>query len=461
MPSSSATCSTTTVSTSASRSDRVSARCSIGRRKSTSRVGVAPAAAHQRRQRHRVGGPVVGDLGRVLDGVLDQAEPVLPALVDVGDDVEDQVVEALAAGTPLRAAGRSAATPGPRMPRPRRSRRRVARLPTASSTAASLIGRGRRVGGYRRRRESCPSLFAHGVRPRRGHDADLRLRRPDGRARPARDLRRAARLRPLRRPQRAALAPRAAGRCCGSRRTRPPRDPRATTCSRSPTPSARPARPPRAAIPGRRRPTRPAARSPAAATCACSPPTDAATRPADARLRPWPNHATPATLDAIFKAYDVRGTVPDQLDDDLARAPAPRSSRSIGATHRGRRPRHAAELARPRRRLRRGRDGGRCRRDPDRARVHRPALLRLRQPRPRPARCSPPATTRRSTTASSSAAPRARRSAWTPGWPRSATPWPRGDPRRRRPGRHRHPARRPRGVRRAPADPGARRRAAG
>ncbi|MEO7421208.1 MAG: phosphomannomutase/phosphoglucomutase, partial [Ornithinibacter sp.] len=26
----------------------------------------------------------------------------------------------------------------------------------------------------------------------------------------------------------------------------------------------------------------------------------------------------PANLDAIFKAYDVRGTVPDQLDDELA-----------------------------------------------------------------------------------------------------------------------------------------------
>ncbi|MCW2711659.1 MAG: putative phosphomannomutase, partial [Marmoricola sp.] len=27
----------------------------------------------------------------------------------------------------------------------------------------------------------------------------------------------------------------------------------------------------------------------------------------------------PANLSAIFKAYDVRGTVPDQIDDDLAR----------------------------------------------------------------------------------------------------------------------------------------------
>src|SRR6476469_3862771 len=28
----------------------------------------------------------------------------------------------------------------------------------------------------------------------------------------------------------------------------------------------------------------------------------------------------PANLDAVFKAYDVRGTVPDQIDEDLARA---------------------------------------------------------------------------------------------------------------------------------------------
>ena len=42
MPSSSATCSTRTVRTSASRSARVSQRCSMGRRKSTSRVGWPP-----------------------------------------------------------------------------------------------------------------------------------------------------------------------------------------------------------------------------------------------------------------------------------------------------------------------------------------------------------------------------------------------------------------------------------
>ena len=40
----------------------------------------------------------------------------------------------------------------------------------------------------------------------------------------------------------------------------------------------------------------------------------------------------PANLDAIFKAYDVRGTVPDQIDDDLARAHRrARSSQVTGA----------------------------------------------------------------------------------------------------------------------------------
>ena len=30
--------------------------------------------------------------------------------------------------------------------------------------------------------------------------------------------------------------------------------------------------------------------------------------------------ATADALTAVFKAYDVRGTVPDQIDEDLARA---------------------------------------------------------------------------------------------------------------------------------------------
>ena len=122
MPRSSATCSTTTVSTIASRSVRFSQRCSIGppEEHEPGRGGAGPA--DQRRERHRVGVPVVGDLRGVLDGVLHQAEPVLPAPVDVGDDVEGELVEALAGGAAGRTAGQLREDRGPRMPRPRRSR---------------------------------------------------------------------------------------------------------------------------------------------------------------------------------------------------------------------------------------------------------------------------------------------------------------------------------------------------
>ena len=40
----------------------------------------------------------------------------------------------------------------------------------------------------------------------------------------------------------------------------------------------------------------------------------------------------PANINAIFKAYDVRGTVPDQLDEDLARATGKAYVQVTGAT---------------------------------------------------------------------------------------------------------------------------------
>jgi phosphomannomutase len=40
----------------------------------------------------------------------------------------------------------------------------------------------------------------------------------------------------------------------------------------------------------------------------------------------------PATVQAVFKAYDVRGTVPDQIDDDLARATGRAFVQVVGAT---------------------------------------------------------------------------------------------------------------------------------
>ncbi len=38
------------------------------------------------------------------------------------------------------------------------------------------------------------------------------------------------------------------------------------------------------------------------------------------RVAPWPTPSIPTNLAAVFKSYDVRGTVPDQIDEDLARA---------------------------------------------------------------------------------------------------------------------------------------------
>ena len=114
----------------------------------------------------------------------------------------------------------------------------------------------------------------------------------------------------------------------------------------------------------------------------------------------------PANLDAVFKAYDVRGTVPDQIDEDLARAVGAAFVAVTGADASGRssgttcgRPRRAWPAPSPRAPPRPGADVV-----ADRAGLDRPALLRLRAASGCPARCSPPATTRRSTTASRCAA---------------------------------------------------------
>ena len=82
------------------------------------------AAADQRGQRHLAALPVVRELRGVLDGVLHQAELVLPPQVDAGHDAERQVVEPLAVWSAARGCpGCRGSTPGPRIPRPRRSRR--------------------------------------------------------------------------------------------------------------------------------------------------------------------------------------------------------------------------------------------------------------------------------------------------------------------------------------------------
>ena len=123
-------------------------------------------------------------------------------------------------------------------------------------------------------------------------------------------------------------------------------------------------------------------------------------------------------LDAIFKAYDIRGIVPDQLDADAGAADRRRLRplrRRRRRRPRARRPRHAPDGRRavrapsPRASTSQG-----ARRRRPRPGLHRPHLLRRRHARRARARCSPPRTTRRSTTASSCAWPAPGRSARTP-----------------------------------------------
>ena len=118
----------------------------------------------------------------------------------------------------------------------------------------------------------------------------------------------------------------------------------------------------------------------------------------------------PGNLAAVFKAYDVRGTVPDQIDE-RPRARGRQRVRAVDRTAGRRRSWSATTCAPPRpgmaRAFAEGAGRGRRRRDPDRAGLHRRALLRLGQPRACPGRCSPRATTPRSTTASRCAGRRA------------------------------------------------------
>ena len=106
---------------------------------------------------------------------------------------------------------------------------------------------------------------------------------------------------------------------------------------------------------------------------------------------------TPTSLDTIFKAYDVRGVYPDQLDESVARLVGDAFVSFTGAS-----------------RVLVGRDAcpssgplteaffegataaGAGRRRP-RAGLHRPRLLRVRVPPTPAARCSRPATRCRTT----------------------------------------------------------------
>ena len=89
----------------------------------------------------------------------------------------------------------------------------------------------------------------------------------------------------------------------------------------------------------------------------------------------------PQVLDDIVKAYDVRGTVPDQLNADVAHALGVAFARFAKAPTAARRPRHAAVRPRAGRCVRRGRArAGRRRRRP-RPGLDRPRLLRRRHAR--------------------------------------------------------------------------------
>src|SRR3954466_1576582 len=71
-------------------------------------------------------------------------------------------------------------------------------------------------------------------------------------------------------------------------------------------------------------PPKPVVRSVDADTCGCSarrtPDLPAASRPRAADSLASMSAPSAAALSAVFKAYDVRGTVPDEIDEDLARA---------------------------------------------------------------------------------------------------------------------------------------------
>ena len=265
------------------------------------------------------------------------------------------------------------------MPRaPRRPRRRARRHPRREPNRDVVPG-----GGYRLPRESCPPLFAHRLRPSRGHHADLRLRRPDGRARPAGDLRRAARLRPVRRAQRAALGAARLGGAAPGARTRPPRAPPSDDLLALADAVREAARPAPAAAARARRGDRPRDRPPRPpARCSDHRLTGRGRAARPLGSAPWPTPSTPRTSTPSSRRTTSAAPSPTRSTRSWPAPPGARSCEVIGADDRRRRPRHAAELARHGRRLRRRRDRGRRRRRADRAGLHRPALLRLRAPRP-------------------------------------------------------------------------------
>ena len=229
----------------ASRSPRDSQRCSIGSPEQHQPGGHRAGAADQRGQRDGAGVPVVGDLRGVLDGVLHQAEPVVPAPLDVGHD--RRAPGRRTARRAERAEGspgsdRQHAGPAHAPPAPVAGAARAARWPAVAvllSTPASLIGRAEHGGTVAR---VSPSRRCSRAACGRPAVATLTYVYADQTAvlGPLAPARRAARLRPVRAAQRAAVGPARLGGAAAGPRPVAGRSLRATTCSPSPTRSARP-----------------------------------------------------------------------------------------------------------------------------------------------------------------------------------------------------------------------------
>ena len=113
-------------------------------------------------------------------------------------------------------------------------------------------------------------------------------------------------------------------------------------------------------------------------------------------------------MDQVFKAYDVRGTVPDQLDADMCRAIGRAMARFAGTPRDPGRPRHARVAAWSCRPPSPTACGPRGSTSPTSAWPPPTSCTSPRATSTRPAPCSRRRTTRRSTTASSSASPGAR-----------------------------------------------------
>ena len=107
-----------------------------------------------------------------------------------------------------------------------------------------------------------------------------------------------------------------------------------------------------------------------------------------------------SALDAIFKAYDVRGIYPDEIDESLARRIGNAFVAFTGAARGARRPRHAAVVGAAGRGVHRGRDARRAPTSSTSALASTDlCYFAAGTPRRARRRCSPPATTRPSTTA--------------------------------------------------------------